>query len=98
MGDRILLENGTGDPNLFPQCLSEGQWQDRDAVLAAFTFAYQHFPALQVDVLDTQLHTLEKTHARTIEYSRHQLIDTAHLLQDELDLGLRQHNWSFGAG
>lgn len=90
----ILFKNGAGDSDLFPQWLNEGQWQDRDAVLAAFTFAYQHCPALQIDILDAQLRTFGQAHAGTIEHPRHQLVDAAHLVQTELNLGLEQDNWA----
>jgi hypothetical protein len=81
---------------LFPQGLNDGQGQDRDAVLAAFTFAHQHFPALQADILDAQLRTFEQAHAGAIQHARHQLVDPAHLVQDEFDLGLVRTTGRFG--
>jgi hypothetical protein len=97
----ILFKNGTGNPDLLTKWLYERQWRDRNAILAAFTFAYQYFPALQIDILDAQLRTFEQAHAGAIEHLRHQPINAAHLVQDKLNLGLRQDNWAlwrtFGA-
>jgi hypothetical protein len=64
---------------------------ERDAVRAAFACTDQDLPALQVDILDPQLRTLELAHASAVQQAGNQLIQPAHVVEHQLDFGLRQH-------
>ena len=82
------------------QRLDQGERERRDAIFSAFAVAHQHFPPLEVDILDPQPHAFHQAHPRSIQQIGHQPMGSAQAIQHDLDFGVGQHDrqplWSLG--
>ena len=72
--------------------MSQRNWKQGDTVLLPFAVSDNELPADEVDVLGSQTRTLEEPQSRSVKERRHELRDSAHLIEDGVDFDLAQDN------